>query len=275
MNPALQALGDSFPRKRAFITGAGSGLGLALARALAAERWSLGLFDMNAQKLTAVEGELARDGLQIQAYPGDVTQHHELTVAVNSFSQTVEGLDLMINNAGVVCGGNILEVSPEDWRWIIDTNLMGVVHGCRAAIPHLQLSGKSLLLNIASAAAFASAPGMAPYNVSKAGVLSLSETLAMELADSGIRVAVALPGFFQTPLMDSYRGTSDGLETGRMMIENSNISAATMANEILREAGRGHTYIVLPKRYRSLWRLKRWMPLRYLKTFPELRKKGL
>lgn len=138
MTERFTRLNSRFPRKRAFITGAGSGLGLAVAKALAADGWTLGLFDRNLERLTTVEAELADAGVRLVAYPGDVTHADELTVAINSFAATHDGIDVMINNAGVAGGGALMEVSLEDWRWIIDINVMGVVHGSRAAIPHLQ-----------------------------------------------------------------------------------------------------------------------------------------
>src|SRR5262249_14690904 len=159
-----------FPRKRAFITGASSGLGLELARALAREGWTLGLFDRNVERLASVEADLSGSGIPLVAYPGDVTHADELTVAVNSFAASHDGLDVMINTAGVAGSGTLMEVSLEDWRWIIDINFMGVVHGARAAIPHLQRNGSGLIINVASAAAFASAPGMVSYNATKAAV---------------------------------------------------------------------------------------------------------
>jgi len=94
----------------------------------------------------------------VLAYPGDVTNADELTVAVNSFAATQDGLELMVNNAGVAGSGTLMEVSLEDWRWIVDINFMGVVHGARAAIPHLQRNGAGLIINVASAAAFAALP---------------------------------------------------------------------------------------------------------------------
>src|SRR5918999_777792 len=183
-------LNTRFPRKRAFITGASSGLGLALARALAGDGWTLGLFDRDVARLARVEADLSASGIPVLAYPGDVTLADELTVAVNSFAGTYDGLDVMINNAGVAAAGTLMEVPLEDWRWIIDINFMGVVHGARAAIPHLQRNGSGLLVNVASAAAFASAPGMSSYNATKAAVLSLSETLSGELAASRTQVSV-------------------------------------------------------------------------------------
>ena len=182
MTPSFPQLARRFPAKRAFITGASSGLGLELARALGRDGWTLGLFDRNVERLAHVEEELSGAGLTVLAYPGDVTNADEFTVAVNSFAATHDGLDVMVNNAGVAGGGTLMEVPLEDWRWIIDINFMGVVHGARAAIPHLQRNGTGLMINVASAAAFASAPGMSSYNATKAAVLSLSETLSGELA---------------------------------------------------------------------------------------------
>jgi NAD(P)-dependent dehydrogenase (short-subunit alcohol dehydrogenase family) len=264
-------LNARFPRKRAFITGAGSGLGLELVRALAGEGWSLGLFDRNLERLTAVEGTLSAAGIPVLAYPGDVTQADELTVAVNSFAATHDGLDLMINNAGVAGCGTLMEVSLEDWRWIIDINFMGVVHGCRAAVPHLQRNGTGMLINVASAAAFASTPGMGSYNATKAAVLSLSETLAAELRGAGIQVSVVMPTYFKTGLLESFRGPEQSRSAAASLMENSGYSVTEVARDVLLLAGAGKTYILLPKTTRALWRLKRWMPGLFLKRIVALR----
>jgi short-subunit dehydrogenase len=162
-------------------------------------------------------------------------------------------------------------VTSEQWRWIIDINVMGMVHGCRAAIPHLQLNGRSLLLNIASAAAFVSMPDAGPYNVTKAAAVSLSETLVMELREKNIQVSVAMPGFFRTELLKNYRGSAEALATGRDMMSKSGISADDMARDILLAAAAGKTYIVLPRQYLLLWRFKRWLPEFFLKKLPSLR----
>jgi NAD(P)-dependent dehydrogenase (short-subunit alcohol dehydrogenase family) len=267
------ALNRRFPRKRAFITGAGSGLGLELARALALDGWSLGLFDRNLDRLTAVEADLSASGIPVLAYPGDVTQSDELTVAVTSFAATHDGLDVMINNAGVAGAGNLMEIPLEDWRWIIDINFMGVVHGCRAAIPHLQRNGSGLLINVASAAAFASAPGMVPYNTTKAAVLSLSETLVSELLPSSIQVSVVMPTYFKTNLLESMRGSDRARLTALQSMSASPYDATEIARDLLRLAAAGKIYIVLPKSARTLWRLKRWMPEYFLRRVLAIREK--
>lgn len=271
-NP-LRKLERRFPRRRAFITGASSGLGLELARTLGRGGWTLGLFDRNVERLARVEADLSGAGLTVLAYPGDVTHADELTVAVNSFAATHDGFDVMINNAGVAGAGTLMEVPPEDWRWIMDINLMGVVHGARAAIPHLQRNGSGLLINVASAAAFGALPGMISYNASKAAVLSLSETLSGELSTAGTQVSVVMPTYFQTSLLESFRGPQSAREIASQLMQSSTYSAADVARDVLIEAGAGRMYIVLPAAARRLWRLKRWLPHVFLRRARTLREK--
>lgn len=265
-------LAARFPRKRAFITGGGSGLGLALAQALAKDGWSLGLFDHNLSRLTEVEGELSAAGVRVLAYPGDVTHADELTVAVNTFAASNDGLDLMVNNAGVACAGTMMETPLEDWHWITGINLFGVVHGSRAAIPHLQRNGTGLLINVASAAAFASSPGMIAYNATKAAVLSISETLCGELRDSGTQVSVVMPTFFRSNLLDSFRGADAHREQGALAMKHASYASEQVAHDVLRHAEAGRIHIVLPHSAKGLWQLKRWMPSTYLKRILPLRR---
>lgn len=273
MTAQFTRLASRFPRKRAFITGAGSGLGLAIAEALAKDGWSLGLFDFNLSRLAAVEEQLSRAGVSVVAYPGDVTHADELTVAVNTFATARDGLDLMINNAGVACAGTLMETSLDNWQWIVGINLMGVVHGCRAAIPHLQRNGSGLLINVASAAAFASAPGMISYNATKAAVLSISESLSNELRASGTQVSVVMPTYFKSGLLDSFRGSAEARSLAEQVMEQSAYTAVDVARDVLIEAGAGETYIVLPASARALWRFKRWMPRTFLKSIIAMRER--
>ncbi|AMN48187.1 SDR family oxidoreductase [Steroidobacter denitrificans] len=261
----LTKLARRFPHKRAFITGAGSGLGLELARALARDGWALGLFDRNVERLAAVEADLSGRGLSLTAYPGDVTHANELTVAVNSFAAGNNGLDLIINNAGVVACGTLMEVSTEDWRWSIDVDLMGTVHGCRAAIPHLQRNGRGLIINVASAAAFAAVPGTISHNAAKAAVLALSETLRQELRSIGIQVSVAMPALFPTNLLESARGPAGRRDLAARLMRSSHYHAADAAHDILARAAAGGAYIVLPRSMQRWWWMKRWMPELFLR----------
>ncbi len=274
MKPRFAKLAARFPRKRAFITGASSGLGLELARALAQDGWALGLFDRNVERLAGVESAFHESGISLLAYPGDVTHADELTVAVNSFAAGHDGLDVMINNAGVAGSGDFMEIPLEDWRWILDINFLGVVHGCRAAIPHLQRNGSGLLINVASAAAFASAPGMSSYNATKAAVLSLSESLAIELRSTQTQVSVVMPTFFRTGLLESFRGPQQSRLRAETLMESTDYSAVDVARDVLHFASRGRTYIALPRSARVLWCMKRWMPNLFMRIVATARERA-
>ncbi len=267
------SISTRLPGRRAFITGAGSGLGLEFARTLAAENWVLGLFDVDPSRLVKAEEEIAATGARVHAFPGDVRHYEELAVALNAFGDIAGGLDLMINNAGVACAGNLLETPLDDWRWILDINILGVVNGCRAGVPHLQRSGRGILLNIASAAAFVSPPFTTPYNATKAAVLSISESLSPELKSAGIQVSVAMPGFMNTSLLETARGPEHEREVANESMHKSRYTAAMGARDILREAARGELYIVLPKPMRNVWRFKRWFPDIFTRQFPHLRER--
>ena len=197
---AITILARRFPAKRAFITGAGSGLGRAFATELAASGWQLGLLDVSAGRLAEVEAELGSAGTRVSCYAGDVASESFVAGSVADFASRAGGLDLMINNAGVAAAGPIESTPAADWRWIVDINLLGVVWGCQSAAARMRHDGSGLILNIASSAGFASAPQMSAYNATKAAVISLSETLAAELSGTGVQVSVAMPGFFRTAL---------------------------------------------------------------------------
>jgi short-subunit dehydrogenase len=273
MSAMLSLLNQRFPSKRAFISGSGSGLGLELARLLASAGWSLGLFDRDVERLTQVESELSERGAKVHAFPGDITHADEFTVAVNAFADIAGGLDLMINNAGVGCAGGLLETSLEDWRWIVETNVLGTVNGCRAGVPHLQLGKGGILINISSAAAFIAPPYLTPYNATKAAVLALSESLAGELADSGVQVSVVLLGFIQTQLLSTARGPDRERQIAEYLMRSTRYTATAAALDILNCAAKGDLYIVLPKRMRSVWRFKRWWPEWFTRKFPHLRER--
>jgi NAD(P)-dependent dehydrogenase (short-subunit alcohol dehydrogenase family) len=272
MPSTLTELNRRFPDKRAFITGGGSGLGLEMARALARDGWSIGLFDVDSSRLAKAEEELSTNGAHVLAYPGDVTRFEELVVAVNSFVDVAGGLDMMVNNAGVACAGNLLESSLDDWRWIVDINLLGVVNGCKAAIPHLQRMRQGLVINIASAAAFAAPPLMTAYSATKAAVLALSESLSAELSEGGVQVSVAMPGFMQTDLLITARGPARELQTAGSLMRSSSYSASLCALDIFHYAGKGKLHIVLPTSMRFAWHVKRWFPSQFVRQFPRLRR---
>jgi NADP-dependent 3-hydroxy acid dehydrogenase YdfG len=271
MRQAAIRLAADFPRKRAIVTGAASGLGLAFAKRLATAGWTLGLIDRSAERLATVKNSLNSIDNSVYTYHVDVADAEAVANAVSRFVQAERGVDLIINNAGVAVGGDFLTTPLADWRWIVDINLMGVVHGCHAALPHMAAAHSGCVINIASAAGFVCAPGMSAYGATKAGVMALSESLMHELAGTGVRVSVVMPGFFRTNLLDDARGDAQVANSARRLMLASKLTPDDVAETILAAVARGETHIVLPRMYRMLWRWKRWLPKHFARTITRFR----
>lgn len=258
---SLAALDSRFPNKRALITGGASGLGLAAAEVLAARRWHLALLDRDERGLASAAEALRDIGSpHCEAFTVDTTDDAAVKYAVDAFAGRLGGLDLALNAAGVAVAGELAETPAADWRWILDINVLGVVHCCRAEAPHMVAAGRGLIVNVASAAAFICAFRMGAYNASKAAVVALSETLSQELAADGVEVAVAMPGFFRTRLMEHARAPADARAFAERLMDRARIDAGAVATEILARAAGGALHIVLPARYRWMWRFKRLAP---------------
>ena len=150
-----------------------------------------------------------------------------------------------------------------------------MVHGCRAALPALRANGRGLLLNVASAAGFASSPGMSAYNSTKAAVVALSETLYAELLGTDIQVSVAMPYFFKTGLLDTLRASPDGREAAQRMMERTPYTLARATDDVLRGAAAGRLYVLAPPLLWPLWMMKRLKPSLFLRLFRRLRDRQL
>ena len=247
-------------QNRMMITGAGSGLGREMALRWAREGWRLALADVNeaglAQTLKLVR-EAGGDGFARRC---DVRDYSQLTALAQACEEQFGGIDVIVNNAGVASGGFFSELSLEDWDWQIAINLMGVVKGCKAFLPLLEKS-KGKIVNIASMAALMQGPGMSNYNVAKAGVVALSESLLVELRQLEVGVHVVCPSFFQTNLLDSFRGPTPAMkaQVGKLL-ESSPISASDIANYIHDEMAKG-SFMILPHEMgRMAWALKQKSP---------------
>ncbi len=273
MSRAVDHLTRRFPQRRALVTGAASGLGLEICRRLTAAGWNLGMLDVHPQRLAMARQSLNTADSAVLTFHADVSDEAAMTQAVNRCAQSLGGLDLVINNAGVAAAGSVRDTPGEDWTWALNINLLGCVYGCRAALPFLSPEQGGLIINIASAAGFVCGPCMGPYNASKAAVIALSETLAQELHGTRIQTSVAMPGFFKTHLLDEVRAPPAETAIARKLMNSSRYTVQEAAEDILRAAAAGRFYIVVPGRYRLLWRFKRWMPQRFLAAFPAMRAK--
>lgn len=270
MTTSTSNLSQRLPGRRAFITGAASGLGLACAEILAREGWQLVLTDVDATRLDLVASSFIRDGARVAAVAGDVRDAAAIDALVDSAVATLGGIDLAIHCAGVALAGPFHASTAEEWQWVFDINLHGVANASRAVIRHMARGNGGVIINIASIAGITTGANMAAYNASKAAVIALSESLMQEYLRHGVQVTVAMPGFFRTRLIESARGHDRTLQVAAKLIENSGIAAEDVAEQLLFAAGRGRTHFVYPPSYRTYWRLKRLMPQLFQKLLPRL-----
>jgi len=214
--------------RRVPVTGAASGLGLALVRALSARGDQVLATDLADDRPDVLPA--AADYLTL-----DVRSDAHWDRALMHVRTTWGGLDLLVNNAGVAAGGRIDVATMDEWRWIVDINLLGVVRGCRTFTPLFKQQRSGQIVNTASLAGLVHAPGMAAYNSVKAGVVALSETLSHELGPCGISVSVVCPSFFRTNLGASFQGADTVMEdAGRRMVSGSRRSADDVAATVLK-----------------------------------------
>lgn len=245
---------------RIMITGAGSGLGREIALRWAREGWQLALGDINPDGLEATLALVREAGGDGFTQRCDVRDYSQLTAFAQACEARLGGIDVVVNNAGVASGGFFSDLSLEDWDWQLSINLMGVIKGCKAFLPLLERS-QGRIINIASLAALMQAPAMSNYNVAKAGVVALSESLLVELKPQGIDVHVVCPSFFQTNLLDSFRGPDPAMkaQVGKLL-DSSPISAADIADYIFTEVAKG-SFLILPhEQGRMTWAIKRQNP---------------
>ena len=252
----------SYDRPRlALITGAGSGLGRALAVRLAADRWHTVLADINLHGCHETADLVAAAGGTTDCERLDVTSPEQWSDLVCRLRERFPRLDLLINNAGVAATGEIGRSSLEDWRWLLNVNLFGVLHGCHACRQWCESSPGAHIVNIASSAALVSFPGLGGYNASKAAVVALSETLYAELRRYRVGVTTVCPSFFSSQILDKAKFSNDlQRETAYQCMQNSSISADEIARAIVRAVARRETYLVLPRPERFRWLLKRLFP---------------
>jgi NAD(P)-dependent dehydrogenase (short-subunit alcohol dehydrogenase family) len=210
--------------------------------------------------LAAAE-ETARAGECISAVRCDVSQLEEVERLGETADRLLGGVDLIVNNAGVSVGGRIGEVPIDDWRWILGINLWGVIYGCHVFVPRLRRQRSGHVLNVASAAGLLSLELMGPYNVTKAGVVALSETLASELRDDGVGVSVLCPTLFRTNIMRSSRvADPEARRIGDAWMARARRSADDVARAALDGIRAGQLHVLPHADGRWLWRLKRVTP---------------
>ena len=192
--------------KTAFVTGGASGIGFALGRAFAEAGMSVMLADIETEALAAAVENLRGLGPGVHGIACDVADPTSVERAAEASYAAFGKVHVVCNNAGVAGGGGIDDISLDTWRWVLDVNLMGVLHGVRTFLPHIRAHGEGgHIVNTASMAGLNSGLGLSPYSASKFAVVSMSEGLSKQVAPLGIGVTVLCPGFVRTRISDSRR----------------------------------------------------------------------
>ena len=243
------------------ITGAGSGFGAALAKKYAAEGWNVAVTDINEERALQTLAEIKQDAGGSFAMILDTTNPEHWQEFHDTIKARWGGLQILINNAGVATSGNIEETSIEDWQWVIDIDLMGVVRGCRQFASMFKQQKAGHIVNIASFAGLAGLPFVSSYGVAKAGVVALSEALRLEMSPYGVGVTVACPAFVKTNLLDNFRTTQENAKDKvERWMQSSGVDAEQIADQI-GKAVKNRTFLLLThKPTKAAWRLKRWLP---------------
>ncbi|MGY4478448.1 SDR family NAD(P)-dependent oxidoreductase [Bradyrhizobium sp. USDA 3364] len=224
--------------KAAFVTGAASGIGLAMATAFAREGMKVMLADIEAGALDKAVDALRATGADIDGVVCDVADPASVDRAAEASFRAFGKVHVVCNNAGVAAGGGIDQISVDDWRWVIDVNLMGVVHGIRSFLPHIRRHNEGgHFVNTASMAGMNAGLGLSPYAATKFAVVAMSEGLNQQLKPLGIGVSVLCPSFVRTRIGESGRNRPEHYGPTRQYAPDS--PAAAIIAEIARliEAG--------------------------------------
>ena len=184
----------------AIVTGASRGIGRAIAVAYAEAGADVALAARSKPDLEATAQLVQQHGRRALVIPTDVAVFAEVEALVERTVKGLGRLDVLVNNAGVAKVAPLVEMSVEDWRWMLDSNLTGVFNGCRAAAPHLIAQGRGKVINVASVLGAVGLPGYTIYSATKGGVIALTRTLGVEWARHGVQVNALAPGWFATDM---------------------------------------------------------------------------
>jgi NAD(P)-dependent dehydrogenase (short-subunit alcohol dehydrogenase family) len=249
----------------AVVTGAGSGIGRGFALEIARRSGRVVCADIDATAAGETAELIGSRALPWHCDVSDADAVAELADGAEDWFG--RPTDLVVNNAGIGAGGTVIGDLPLDlWRKTIDVNLWGVVHGCHVFAPRMRAQGRGGIINVGSAASFAAAPRMAAYNVSKAAVLALSETLSAELAGTGVAVTVLCPTFVKTNIVNPDLVDESTARLAMTAMKWTGVSPESVARAALDANDRGRLHVVPQLDAKVIWQTKRLVPATYTRA---------
>jgi NAD(P)-dependent dehydrogenase (short-subunit alcohol dehydrogenase family) len=251
----------SFP-KTTVITGASSGIGRALSLALAREGWKVGIVDIDIAQAEETRRMVEAAGGEGEVFRADVRILQEVEAAADHFFDLWGEVGMLVNNAGIGGGGFVGNVPIKDWTAVIETDYWGVVYGCHAFVPRLKEQGRGQIVNTSSIAGIIPVMGFAPYNTAKAAVVSLSETLRVELAPYNIGVTVVCPPVVCTNILDNSmkvlelpetEETGWGIELIEAAMQRNTLPIDEFTRRVLRDVEKNRLFSVPKLSSRLVW----------------------
>lgn len=250
----------------AIVTGGASGIGLALAQALAERGCEVVLADRQIESAEEAAAAIGSSGGTATASELDVTDADAVERLVRETAERTGRLDFVFNNAGIGIGGPLERQTADDWRLIVDVNLLGVANGVQAAYPLMIEQGFGHIVNTSSLSGLFPTPGGVSYAATKHALIGLSTTLRAEAASKGIRVTVLCPGVVRTPALE--HGGKYGKHVGDLSVEQEReiqearrpISAEEFASKALDRVAKNDNIVVIPSSWRVAWWINRLSP---------------
>ncbi|OHU55722.1 short-chain dehydrogenase [Mycobacteroides chelonae] len=256
----------------AVVTGAGSGIGRAFAVELARRGGRVVCADINvatARETVSLINNIGGEALDLACNVADAQQVVDMADAAEEWFGN--RASLVINNAGIGAGGDRVGETPlHDWQYTIDVNLWGVIHGCDTFVPRMRAAGHGGVINVASAASFCAAPRMGAYNVSKAGVLALSETLAAELSGTAVAITVLCPALVKTNIVDNSAVSDFAASFATTLMKWIGSTPHAVAYKALEAHDRAKLHVVPQLDAKVVWTTKRMMPGLYTRALGAL-----
>ncbi len=239
---------------RVLVTGSASGLGRAVAARFRKAGRRVLVSDVDGERAKAVAEELGTQAIRL-----DVTDDGDWAAAREWCEREWGGLDVLVNNAGVAAGGRFEKIGMADWDWIWEINVKGVVRGCHTFVPDFKARGAGHIVNVASLAGIMNLPAMSSYNVTKAAVIALSDTLRLELEPYRVHTTVVCPGFVRTNLNDTLRSPDPAVrKVMDKLMASSTVTADDVAEQVFDAVARTRFLVLTHKEGRRSAMLKRF-----------------